>query len=577
MNSILSIFKNKINFITLTLIITAALISCNPKMQETVQESVQESDPTLISTLPLIPTSQQTTQDLALPTPITFEESDENTLSIAISSDPDSLDPSKAGTFAAAQVLDLTGCSLIAIDKDGFPQPYIAKSWDISPDGLTYTFKLREDATFHNGEPITAADFDYAFRRALDPELASPVAGPNLGELISIEILDDYQLQIKLPAAHYPFLLALADSAFMQPIPASEIDRIGETAYGRSPTGCGPYKFKIWESGNRILLEKYPEFNWGPEKAWGNSAAWKFDQIEFKVIPENLDIALLLESGQIDLASIDYLTKISLSNDDKLSVISSPQKGINPFVALNTSRVPFNSRTFRQAISHSIDKAAIAQITTQGNAEIQFSPLSSSQIGFDASLEEKSLGLDLDEAAQLMKNSGYIKNNSGKWTIKEKEFSLEILTMPFDTWIQTANILQQQLETFGISTEVSILESDTAISNLLAGEYDLAIFGFNYIEADILWLMFHSSQIGAYNMGLVNDPDLDDFLDQTRSKTNSIDRQEAVVEAQAHIMKQSYIIPLYTPMNFTAINNRIKNIQISNIQGIDLSGAYLIK
>ena len=520
---------------------------------------------------------QPTAEQPAVEEPVAVEEPASKvggTLVYAIAAEPDTLDPAKTGAAVSDIVMNTTGCSLVAVDVDGNVVPYVAKDWNVSEDGLTYTFSLRDDVKYHNGKSVTAHDFAFEYLRALDPQTASPSTGPSLGDVESITALDDYTLEIKLASPNFPFLFSISDPGYMQPVKQEDFEAMGEVNFGRTPIGCGPYKLVSWETGNKITVERNPDFNWGPAKAWRNTGPWYIEHIEFRIIPEVATMAAGLEAGEIHLAGITQSDKDYLSTLDIINIEGALQPGLRPYVAINTSHVPFDDINVRKAFNLALDREAAVQVLAKGDGEVQYGPLSPAQIGYWDGVKEIGYGYDPEQAAAYMETAGYTRDAEGFWGKEGERLSLKLYTLPIDTWIKAAELVQQQYNEFGIELTIQQEEQGVAIPIILGGEYDITMFGMTYPEADILWLMFHSSQIGGFNYAFVNNPELDEILDRTRTEIDPAARQQAVDEAQKLIVEQAYTIPLYAPINYTAINSKVKDYLFTNLRGLDLDSAY---
>ncbi len=557
------------------LIASLALAACQPAAEEAVVEEApaEEAAPVEEEAAPAEEEAVPAEEEAA---PAEEEEDSKvgGTLIFAITADPDTLDPAKTGSGISDLVMGFLGCSLVTYDAEGTVKPYVATDWTVSEDGLTYTFNLRDDVKYHNGKPVTAHDFAFEYLRALDPATASPSTGASLASVETITALDDYTLEFKLSTPNFPFLFSISDPGYMYPINQEDFEAMGEDAFGRAPIGCGPYKFVEWQTGSKVVVERNPDFNWGPEGVWENTGPWYIEQIEFRVIPELATITAGLEAGEIHLASITQNDKDYLSTLDVVKIEGALQPGLRPYVAINTSHAPFDDVNVRKAFNLALDREAAVQVLVKGDAVVQYGPLSPAQIGYWDGVEQLGYGYDLEQAAALMEESGYVKDADGYWGKDGQRISLTLYTLPIETWVRAAELVQQQYKQFGLELTIAQEEQGVVIPLVLGGEYDITMFGMTSPEADILWMMFHSSQVGGFNYAFVEEPDLDVILDRTRTETDPIARQEAVNDAQRYIIEQAYTIPLYAPINYMAISSDIIGYRFSDIRSFDLDSAY---
>ena len=579
--------KNRWLFLTLAFVLIASLLlaACQPAAEEPAPEEPAAEEPAAAAEEPVAeeaaaeePASEEPVAEEAAAEEPASEEAGSDasgTFVFAVTAEPDTLDPAKTGASISDQVLYFLGCSLITYDADGNYVPYVAESWDVSEDGLTYVFHLRDDVKYHNGDPVTAQDFAWEYTRALDPETVSPSAGPSLGDVASVTALDDTTLEIVLGSPNFPFLFALSDPGYMQPINQAYFEEIGEEAYARQPMGCGPYMFESWETGSLVTLTRNPDFNWGPAGAWENTGPWYIETIEFQIIPEQSTISAGLESGEIDAANITQIDKQYMETLDNLNIEGYLQPGLRPYVTINVSHFPFDDLRVRQALNMAINREAAVQVLVQGDGVVQNGPLSPAQIGYWEGVEDLGYPYDLEAAAALMEEAGFAKDDEGYWGKDGERISLTFYTLPIEGWVRAAELVQQQYKEFGIELTIQQEEQGVVIPLVMGGEYDISMFGMTHSEADILWLMFHSSQIGGFNYAFVDDPTLDEILDRTRTEIDPAARQQAVDEAQAYLVEQAYFIPLYAPMNYMAVSARVQDYRFSDLLTLQIDAARL--
>jgi peptide/nickel transport system substrate-binding protein len=181
------------------------------------------------------------------------------TLVIGLTSEPDTLDVQKSAMTPMELVMAQVGATLIARDPaTGKLVPYLAESWTISSDGLTMDFWLRKGIKFHNGSPVTAQDYAWTLNRAIDPATRSLGTGAMLTALASAEAVDDSHLRLTLKTPSFPLLGSLAFVGYCSVLPKAAVEKLGDQ-FGRQPIGAGPFQFKEWKTGDKIVLERNPD------------------------------------------------------------------------------------------------------------------------------------------------------------------------------------------------------------------------------------------------------------------------------------------------------------------------------
>jgi len=539
--------KKWLLFLILVSIAAVLLQACQP---ETVEESPAAEE-------------QPTAQEEAVPTETAASGNDEAPATgaggnlVMVNLEPDTLDPHKTYSGAAFTIMSYIGSSLIYISETGEYCPYLAESWNSSEDALTWTFNLRQDVTFHDGTPLTAQDYAWTYNRALDPETASPVTPSLLGNVESIQAVDDHTLEIKLVSPNFPLLYGLTAIGYVQPLPQRTFESMGADAFARSPVGVGPFKFVEWVTGDHITLARNPDFNWAPVCVEAERAP-SIESLEFRFLPEYAIILAGMEAGEVDYASIEARDQQRILDTGNFNVFEWPIQGIYPYLILNNEKPPFNDIRVRQAVNMGVDRESIIEIGYQGGAVPQYGPISATVMGYWPDVEEIGYSYNPEEAKSLLAEAGYTLNASG---VMEKDgvlLQLDLLSISGDEgFLRVSQLVQEQLKNIGIELNIVQYESNSLWSVVEAGDFTISIGATGYGEADLMFFMFHSSNIGVMNFSRTVNPELDTLLERSRSETDPAIRQEVVNNIQRIIVEQAYIVPLITPVNKFALNSRV--------------------
>jgi peptide/nickel transport system substrate-binding protein len=489
----------------------------------------------------------------------------------ALPGEPDTLDMHNTASGASWRVMYNVGCSLVARDPDGNAVPYVAEKWEVSDDGLAWTFTLRDDITFHDGTALTADDVVWTYQRAVSPDVHGGTASL-LGPIQSFEAVDDYTLRIHLAIPYFPLLTSLAEPSYMMIMSPEAVEAAGE-AYGRNPVGCGPYKFKEWVTGDRIVLERNPDFNWGP--AFAHEGPWYINEIEFRIIPESATQVAGLEAGELDAAVIDANDVKLLEETGRFTIHETLAPGAAPYLQYNVTAAPFDDVRVRQAINLAVDREVLVKVVTQGNAVVQYGPMSSATVGYWPEIEDLGYHYNLDKAKALMEEAGFTYNAEGMLEKDGAPFAVTLKTLSVPVLGKSAEVLQAQFKALGIQVELEQVEPGVLMGDMLGGNYQMGMLTFGWPEADILYLMFHSSGIGSLNFGLVQDPELDALLEKTRSTTDPELRQQLVNDAQKYIVEKAYMVSLFATKIFLAVSNRVEGEAVSTGPILFTHDAYI--
>jgi peptide/nickel transport system substrate-binding protein len=269
----------------------------------------------------------------------------QDTLTMGMVLEPPHLDPT-AGAAAAIREVGYANIfeGLTRIDQTGAVQPALAREWTISEDGLTYVFALTPDAVFHNGVPLTAAHVVFSFERAMaedsvnaQKQLFEPIAG--------VEATDDHTVTITLERPTGPFLFNLGwgDMVIVEPSSA-ETNRT-------EPVGTGPFRFARWVTGDRVELERNPDY-------WGEAPA--LARAIFKFIPDPAAATAAMLAGDVD-AFANFPAPEALGQfegDPRFSVVVGSTEG-ETILAINNARPPLDDLRVRRALAHAVDRQAV--------------------------------------------------------------------------------------------------------------------------------------------------------------------------------------------------------------------------
>jgi peptide/nickel transport system substrate-binding protein len=391
------------------------------------------------------------------------------TFVVAMDGDPDTLNPSiSTGTYDQ-QIGGLVFSNLLSYDENYTPHPDLAQSWDIAPDGLTYTFYLVHNATWHDGYPFTSADVKFTFTQVL-PKYMSTMVKP-LSYISSVETPDNYTVVFHLSKPYTPFfyLLSIPDEGGgILPVHLYNATDILTNPYNFKPIGTGPYKFAQWVQGQYIELvrnDNYFRPAHGPY----------LDQIIFKTIPDPTTRALALQSGDVN-----YLWFYTVPDSSVPQLKSNPNLVYIPRVGdapdevmmfMNERNPILNNTNVRHALAYATNKTELVEKITLGLAKEATGPIPSTYGPkiFDPNLPVYQY--DVAKANQLLDAAGYARQANGT------RFSLEL------TWIVTlgemgnaAELLKSQWAKVGVNLKLAPRDRATLLDTVFnRWDYDLFI------------------------------------------------------------------------------------------------------
>ncbi len=305
----------------------------------------------------------------------------------------DTLDPVQLTTTTVGNVLDYMVETLTTIDKDGKLLPMLAKSWTISSDGLTYTFKLQEGVKFHDGTPFDAAAVKVNLDRLLDPDVKVTQRSSFLA-IKTVEAVDPTTVKITLKNTYPPLLLALSQTTSAILSPAS-IDKAGPNYKNVThPVGTGPYIFKEYAKGSQVVMTKNPNY-------WGKKPY--YDTVTVRIVPEATTRESLLLAGQVDAIILPPISDLpALQKNSAVKVLMAPSDRII-YIGLNNTVKPLDNPKVRQAFNYAVNKEEILKTILFGAGYALDAPIAPSVFGY---CKAGSYAYNPDKAKALLKDAG---------------------------------------------------------------------------------------------------------------------------------------------------------------------------
>ncbi|WP_227396434.1 ABC transporter substrate-binding protein [Jeotgalibacillus aurantiacus] len=424
-------------------------------------------------------------------------------------------------------------------EQDTEIQPGLAAEWEVSEDGLTYTFMLQEGVTFHDGTEFNADAVVFNFDRWANGtedkfyyyKSMFGGFGDDEGHVIeSVTAVDDLTVEIKLKRPQAPFLKNLAMSPFGIASPAA-LEELGDEGFNEAPVGTGPFKFVEWRRNERIVIEKNEDY-------WQEGYP-KLNQVIFRSIPENSARLNALLNNEIDLADgINPSDAAQIEGNDQLQLFERPSMNVG-YLGLTATREPFDDPKVRQAMNHAIDRQAIVDAFFEGRAEVAKNPMPPVIAGYNDEIE--GYEYDPEKAKQLLEEAGL---GDG--------FEMELWAMPvprpyMPDGQKVAEAIQSNLADVGITAEIVTYEWATYLEKARMGEADAFLLGWTGDNGDadnFLYVLLDQDNIGSNNYTYYENQEVHDLLIQAQSETDEDARNQLYMEAQELIHADAPWVPL---------------------------------
>ena len=409
-----------------------------------------------------------------------------DTFIIGVGSEVQNLDPRLATDVASAMRTSVMIEPLVAFNRSLGLEPRLATDWELADDLLSLTFQLREDVTFHNGQPFTSADVRYTFETVLDEDFGARNRAL-YSAIESIDTPDDHTVVFNLAA---PNVFLINNLARMPILPNDD-----SLNHEMHPIGTGPYKFVSQSRDNRLVMERFDDY-------WGGTG--EIQTIEFRVMPENSTRLLSFEAGEIDATqSIIPATELPrLEEDDRFIIERTAGTGYT-YLAFNSNVEGLDNPTFRQALSYMVPREAIVERVLNGNGFLGISMLLPSMQWFNPDVTI--YDYNPERAAELLAESGFDMDRTLRLTTSEDAARMQI-----------AEILAFEFGQLGVDVQVEIMEAASFLTRIQqTDDYDLIISGWSgQLDPDRASIrQFHSDPAyGTANYANYSNPRVDELL-----------------------------------------------------------------
>ena len=469
---------------------------------------------------------------------------------VGITQDLDSLDPHKAVAAGTREVLYNIFEGLVKPDKDGKLVPAVAESYELSADGKTYTFVLRDGVKFHNGETVTADDVVYSLNRCAG-RLENP--DPEVQVVAAFSVISDITAS-KNEAGRDVITVTLSNPNTeligyftCNIVPKNYADQ------AKSPVGTGPFKFVSYKPMDSLVMERFEDYH--GEKA-------HLAKVTFS-ISESTDAAFLkLQAGNIDI--FPYLTVDQAEQLKGQFNIEVGSMSLVQGLFLNNAVKPFDDIRVRQAVNYAVDKAEVLQMLNGGyGTAIGSGVYSTFGLYYDKSLEN-AYPHDEAKAKQLLADAGYADGFT--FTVK--------VPSNYTYHVQTAEVLANQLKKVGITMKIELIEWASWLSDVYKGHNcDATIIGLDsqLAPGDIL-----KYYIGGSTKNFINyqSADFDSLYSEAQGTVDTDRKVELYHKLQACLSNDAASVFLQSPSLMVAVNPKLAGYTFYPVYVQDMASVY---
>ena len=446
----------------------------------------------------------------------------------------------------------------VEVDADGNSKivPSLAESWDISDDGLEYTFHLRQGVKFHNGNDFTAEDVAYTFHRMLtveggvNTEFIDQIKGADellAGEtdtLEGVEVADDYTIKVTLKEPFAGFLASISSPGVS--IYDSEATEAAGDQFGMDPAvtvGTGPFEFASWSFNNQLVLTRNEDY-------WKGASG--LPGVVIKIIPDTETQSMMFESGELDILDLDYaadsVDRFTETYPDQ--IVQGPRVGIVYFT-MNFNKEPFQDVRVRKAVQMSIDRQAILDALYGGRGQVEQGIFPHGLIGFNPDQEE--IKYDPEAAKALLAEAGYADG-----------FDMEIAadSSASDTMTMALEIVSDQLAEVGIRAEIKNYDESTWLETRKSGELGsfMSTWSADYNDPDNFIYTFFGNEEKT-RIRSINYPDTE-VMERVAKARTIVNEDERLAEYKALeekiIHEDAAWVPMFSRLHLFAVSKRVQ-------------------
>lgn len=497
-------------------------------------------------------------------TATTSQGQSEQVLNLNLGEEPPTLDPQKATDEVSITVLNAVLEGLVRYNKDGKIEKGsgLAKDWKISDDGLTYTFYLR-DAKWSDGNPITAYDFEYAWKRALDPKTGSQYAyqlyyikgaeeynsGKGSADQVGVKALDEKTLQVTLKAPA-PQFLGLTSFVTYLPLEKSVYEKYGDKV-GSDPSTMvfsGPFIIKEWNHEQNIVLEKNPNY-WDKDNV-------KLDKINFSMIKDNNSLVQNYDTGALDSIFIpgDYIDKYKDSPEFHTYALATVW-----YLQFNNKDKIFKNANIRKAFTLAVNRELFVKEVMKNGS-----------IPAEAVVPPGIPGYNGDFRSEA--GPGYFKDNDvaqAKEYLQKglKELGLSKLpTIKFlagdtDTAKKYSVALQQMWnQALGVQVEIQNVAFKVRLDMMDRGDYQIVLAGWGADYNDPMTFLDMWETNNGNNTAFYSNPEYDKLIEQAKVNGDPKSRVEEMIQAEKILMEDMPIGPLWFQARAYVVKPYVKNL-----------------
>lgn len=468
--------------------------------------------------------------------------------------EPSNLIPILASDSASFDVAALVYNGLLKYDKNMNLVGDLAQSWEVSPDGLVITFHLRRGVKWHDGGDFTSRDVLYTYRVTIDPKTPTAYA-EDFKQIKKAETPDPHTFRVTYGR---PFAPALA-SWGMPILPAHLLEGkdITKSPLSRNPVGTGPYRFKEWIAGQKVVLESFHTYFEGRPF---------IDRYVYRIIPDPSTMYMELKAGGLDMMSLTPVQyKRQTETPEFTSRFNKYRYPSSTYVYLgyNLRNPLFTDKRVRRAITSAISKDEIIQGALLGMGQAAHGPYKPGAWQYNSTV--KDFGFNPEKARTLLAEAGWKCGSDGMLVKDGRPFRFTVLTnQGNEQRLKTAQIIQQRLKKIGIDVKIRVLEWSSFITHFIdKRNFEAVILAWTITQDPDIYDVWHSTKTGPKELNFINfrNAEVDRLLEEGRRTFDREKRKKCYYRIQEILVEEQPYTFLYVPDALPVVSARFRGIE----------------
>ena len=437
--------------------------------------------------------------------------------------------------------------SIVNKDPKGRIVPDIATGWKISPDGLTVTFKLRKGLKFHSGRPLTSTAIKEVYDAIADPKSGSPLRSDWVPAVKQTLAPNPTTLVLKLSHPYYD-VLNIVQTGYWAIVNTKTRNAVGATNYGKKVIdGSGPFTFVEWVPGDHVTVKRWEDYPGSIVPYFKNKGKAYLDGIKWTAILDAPQRATQIENGEIDtLRGPNYPDVARLLKNKDLNVTRLKEwSGYILGANFKRTDLGFDDIRVRQAMSHAIDRKAIADKLLLGYGFPMYGPVTSADKGYTKAVEKYNQ-VDVDKAKSLLDAAGWKEGSGGIREKDGKKMSFEITIQAESFNQQLGAVIQAELKNIGMDAKVKAYDRGTYFNKLFGGTDAWIFFYLWPVPMDVVTLFINSAAADGKgpNWSNAKIPSIDRGIALYQSSRNEAQLNKRSADLQVEVAKQLPFIPI---------------------------------